>query len=91
MIGPWYISARAVREYCAIATGHPPADDDAFDEAAKALSEAVKKARFVCVQDSGLQLWRLQGSPRLRLLVSTRPRTEGDLPQLVQVLPEHGR
>lgn len=88
--GPWYLSARAVREYHRIATGRvDDPDDDQFDAAAEALQEAVGRARKVRVQHNGLELWRLTGSPRLRLLVSTEHRPEGDLPQLVRVLPEH--
>ncbi len=88
--GPWYISARAVREYHQIATGSASQpDDDQFDAAAQALGEATRSAHFVRTQRNGLQLWRLSGEPRLRLLISTEPRPEGNLPQLVRVLPEH--
>lgn len=88
--GPWYISARAVREYHRIATGSTSdPDDEQFDAAAIELGEAVRRAHFSRTQRNGLQLWRLSGTPRLRLLVSTQRRQEGELPQLVNVLPEH--
>jgi hypothetical protein len=88
--GPWYLSAAAVRQYHRIATGSADApDDEQFDAAALALQEAVGRARKVRDQRNGLELWRLSGRPRLRLLVSYAERPEGDLPQLVSVLPEH--
>jgi hypothetical protein len=88
--GPWYLSARAVREYHRIATGRvDEPDDEQFDAAAEALQEAVGLARRIKVLPHGEELWRLRGRPRLRLLVSYAVRPEGELPQLVRVLPEH--
>ncbi|MBN1610856.1 MAG: hypothetical protein JW940_29765 [Polyangiaceae bacterium] len=86
--GPWYLSARAVRDYLVL-TGRDPKDEDAFASGEDELAELVRRAQFVRTQDNGLQQWRLTGTPRLRLLVSTRARPEGNLPQLVRVLPKH--
>jgi hypothetical protein len=88
--GPWFITARAVRDYLTI-THRDPRDEDAFADGEDELLELVRRAAYVRNQRNGLQLWRVRGSPRLRLLVSTDKRQEGDLPQVVTVLPEHDR
>lgn len=88
--GPWYLSARAVREYGRLAR-LDTSTDDGFDRAAMALQEYVAQAHHVRDQDNGLQLWRGPRPLRLRLLVSTATRREGPLPQLVTVLPASAR
>jgi len=88
--GPWYITRTAILDYHRIATGSvDEPDDEQFAAAKESLVDALKIAHHVRHRRNGLDLWRLQGSPRLRLLVSTAQRPEGDLPQLVRVLPEH--
>ena len=88
--GPWYLSARAVREYGRLAR-LDTSTDDGFDRAAMSLQEYVAQAHHVRDQDNGLQLWRGPRPLRLRLLVSTARRREGPLPQLVTVLPASAR
>lgn len=74
-----------------------PDDDEVFNLAEDTLIDVARAAHFVRNQRNGLQLWagaipaqyRRPGARveyRLQLLVSTRRRAEGDLPQLVSVL-----
>lgn len=91
--GPWYVSARAVREYLAL-TGRPPVDDgpvwdEAEDELIDIAERTVAADRRPRVLRSGLVQYRGPRPLRLRLIVAPKPRAEGSLPQLVQVLPEH--
>lgn len=88
--GPWFITARAVREYLEL-TGREPTEEAFPDGEDELLEIAADESRrhLVRVQDNGQELWRLRGKPRLRLLVATNPRPEGPLPQLVRVLAEH--
>lgn len=84
---PWYISARAVRDYCALRRLGDPNDDDVFVAAEEELAEATCSAHYVRDTDGGHQMWRL---PRrtgggLRLIVSTSRREEGNMPQLIAV------
>lgn len=90
--GRWYISARAVREYAAIVRRPVDTDDD-FADREDELIDLCAAAHHQRDQRNGLQLWRTGRPLRLRLLVSPTPRPEGDLPQLVSVLPwsEAGR
>lgn len=89
--GPWYISARAIKEYLSL-SGRDPLNEDHFAAGEDELARITSSAHHVRNQDNGLQLWRAHNLPaplgRLRLLVSTARRGEGDLPQLVSVLPE---
>lgn len=82
----WYLSARAVREYAALARLGNPDDEAVFDRAESQLGAIAQKAHHLRDQANGLQLWRGGRPLRLRLLVSTAERAEGDLPQLVSVL-----
>lgn len=93
--GPWYISARAVREYLQV-TGRPPVEegpvwDTAEDELIDIATRTVDSDRAVRRLESGLDQYRGPGPRRLRLIVAPDPRTEGSLPQLVSVLPTHER
>lgn len=93
--GPWYISARAVRDYLAL-RGRPVVDEGpAFDRAAVELQrmaeETVASGREPKQMDSGALRYRGPKPLRLMLLVVPTPREEGDLPQLVRVLPGHAR
>lgn len=88
----WYISAAAVRQWMAI-SGRGGADDGPeFDAAAKELDALSLEARLA--KDVGPnqhhQQWRVAATvrgrrSRLELIVSTQPRPEGPLPQLVAV------
>lgn len=89
MTCPWYITHRAVEDYCEL-HGWPD-DDEHFDRGENELLELAERAHHVRDQDNGLQLWRGPTPGRLRLLVSTAKRPEGDLPQLVRVLPASDR
>lgn len=92
--GPWYITMRAVEEYCAL-TGRNPEDDEAFGDAEEELIDIAVTARHVRDQDNGLVMYRAVRSEscaaRYRLLVSPTPSREGNKPQLVSVLPESDR
>jgi hypothetical protein len=88
--GRWYISARAVREYAALVHRSAATDDD-FDARAQELEKLVAGAHYVSTQRNGLERWRLGRPHRFQLLVSTAPRPEGPLPQLISVRPEFQR
>lgn len=85
--GRWYISARAVREYAAIAG--LPSDDNDFPARERELLELCATAHLVRRQQNGLEQWRSGRPLRLRLMVSPAARPEGPLPQLVSVLASH--
>ncbi len=87
--GPWYITQRAAEEYREL-RGWPD-DDEHFDRAEDDLLELARQAHHVRTQDNGLELYRGPSPGRLRLLVSTAQRVEGELPQLVQVLAQSDR
>jgi len=89
MPSPWYITRRAVEEYCEL-RGWPD-DDEHFDRAEDELLVIAEVAHHVRDQDNGLQLWRAPKPTQIRLLVSTAKRPEGELPQLVRVLPQSDR
>lgn len=89
--GPFYLTSAAVRQYAEL-IGYDVTSTDAFDDAEEELANRCARAKLKREQDNGLQLWRLAkdgGLGRFRLLVSTAPRPGGNLPQVVQVLPEH--
>ena len=87
--GPWYISARAVRDYLALMGREVVDDGPIFDRAAKELSaiatQLAAKGPTVTEQDSGALVYR-EGRPRRwRYTVQPAPREEGGAPQLVRV------
>lgn len=103
---PWYISARAVREYAAILGVDASVDEADFDRCEDELVSIARVAKFGTCRDNGLLEYRGKVPPesrrllrsrtdedRLTLLVSTEPRPEGPLPQLVSVAlrGSHGR
>lgn len=97
---PWYISARAVREYLAL-TGQPPVTDGpAWDRAERELmamaevvarqeQDGVKAPRPVLGHPDLVQ-YRGGRPLRPNLIVSRAARPEGELPQLVSVVPSGG-
>lgn len=89
--GPWYITARAVRDYAALASLGDADDDDVFAQAEESLIElaaaTVASGRKPARLASGALSYRGPSPLRLRLHVVERPRPEGPLPQLVRVLP----
>ena len=87
---PWYVSARAVREYAGLA-GLDASTVAGFNVAELALFDVAERAHLVREQANGLDLYRGPRPHRVRLLVSPAPRTEGAKPQLVQVLPTSPR
>ncbi|MFN7132394.1 MAG: hypothetical protein ACK4N5_09935 [Myxococcales bacterium] len=96
-VGPWYISARAVREYLALTQRSAPVGADGWIEAgpgwSRAEGELVALAQTCAgkapkVLRSGLLQYRGPRPLRLQLIVSPAPRDEGALPQLVSVLPQ---
>jgi hypothetical protein len=52
--GPWYLSARAVRDYLVL-TGRDPRDEDAFADGEDEFEGRVRRAHFVRTQRNGLQ------------------------------------
>lgn len=86
--GPWYVTRRAVEQFCPL-VGLNAGDDDEFARGEELLIEQTKAARHVRNQANGLQLYRGPSPKRLRFLVAVGKRDEGELPQLVTVLPTH--
>lgn len=93
---PWYISARAVREYLEL-TGRPAATDGPeWDRAERELMELAEKCAELerlgikqpqpVASSPGLVRYRGPRPLRLNLVVSTAQRPEGGLPQLVNVV-----
>lgn len=93
MLGRWYLSAAALREFMRIAG---IVDDDGGPEWGRA--EVLLGAHCQAARDtgrtteSGAQIWRTgkvklggRSGVRLELYVMTGARTEGSLPQLVRV------
>jgi hypothetical protein len=74
-------SARAIKEFLAL-TGHDPTNENDFALGEDELVKITSGAHHVRNQNNGLQLWRSGNLPdplgRLRLLVSTSRRREGD-------------
>lgn len=91
--GPWYITAQAVRDYVRIAGLGDPADEAVFDaaeDALMAIAEATAASGRVPARlDTGALRYRGPKPLRLNLIVTTDPRPEGPLPQLVRVMPSH--
>lgn len=91
--GPWYISARAVREYAALARLGNPDDPAVWDRAERELiamaRETVASGRQPRRMRSGALRYRGPRPLRLTLIVVDAPRPEGPLPQLVRVLGQH--
>lgn len=90
---PWYISAKAVKDYLAI-TGRP--DDDGGPEWERAEKELVSIARQLIAdgklgkpQRSGAVEYRGRKPMRLRIIVSFERRAEGDKPQMIAVRAAH--
>jgi len=83
IVGRWYVTESAVRDYQRCMRGH----ELAFGEAQADLIEIANTANHIRDQENGLALWRAKGKPRLRLLVAP-PNRDGDKPVLVKVLPE---
>jgi hypothetical protein len=86
--GDWYISAKAVWDYVRIQRW--PETEESFAKAEDALLDISCKgeARFALAQDNGLLQYKTgRKHHRIRLLVSTKERAEGDKRQVVAVLP----
>lgn len=99
MRGPWYISARAVREYLALMR-RPVVEDGPEWERAEAellaMAAGVAELERLGVKSpkpvrghTDLFAHRGPRPLRLQLIVSTAVRAEGALPQLVSVRPTH--
>lgn len=95
----WYLSAKAVREYAAIRRLRLDDGGPLWAAAERALSEVCDAAQRAhradgsrYYHDDGCEVWHVgRAHGRLRLVVSTARRPEGDLPQLVAVLRRSGR
>lgn len=93
----WYLSAKAVRSFARIRKLELDDGDDLWGRAERLLAEACERAHLVTSEDGsprltrqGLQEWRTgRVDGRIRLLVSTERRDEGELDQLVDVVPSH--
>jgi len=80
----WYLSAAALRDY-AHAAGLPLDDGGPLWAAAeRALGALCAQARLIS-EEGTRQLWRVPGGDRWELSISTAPRPEGPLPQLLRV------
>ena len=80
--GRWYVTLAACEAYRRI-RGWP--DDDAHFERAERELIALADTATLRETRGHLQLWRSGRPLQLRWLVSTAPRPEGELPQVVWV------
>ncbi len=98
-MGPWYISAAAVRDYCALRGWTTDGDDDTWYRAEGQLITIAQDC--VAREQSGQALPRANGNGtrsyragrahgRVYLVVSPPATVDGELPALVAVLPAHG-
>lgn len=86
---PWYLSTRAVDEYAELAALGDTADRQVRNLTLTLLARLTREATYTRTRSGGLQVWAVTAPEGpLRLLVSTRARSEGDLPQLVSVVRE---
>lgn len=85
--GPWYITQKALEDYIDIIGGvDSPATLRRAEEALLDMAQdAVDSDRVPGETESGLLRYRGPAPYRLTLVVSTVPRKEGSLPQLVGV------
>lgn len=83
--GPWYITQKALEDYVDIIGGvDSPANLRRAEEALLDMAQdAVDSDRVPGETESGLLRYRGPAPYRLTLVVSTVPRKEGSLPQLV--------
>lgn len=89
--GPWYISARAVQDYLAIMRRQAVTEGPIWDEAERELIDLATAAatREPKPYNDGALQYRGGRPLRLRFIVTHARRKEGDLPQLVRVLPDN--
>lgn len=85
---PWYVSAKAVRDYMAL-TGMRDFDD-ASDRLIELCAEVAHRyvtdpSRQPARKDNGCLVYRGPRPGQFRFVVSTAPRPEGPKPQLVAV------
>ena len=94
MTGPWYISVRAVRDYLAIQRCPDVTDGPVFERAEEELiamtTETATSGREPRPMESGAMIYKGPRPLRLRFVVVSAPREEGDRPQLVNVWPAGG-
>jgi hypothetical protein len=85
---PWYVSAKAVREYMALtdATDFDDASDALIELCARTWENYRARNGKPKPRDNGMLLYRGPRPRQFRLVVSTAKRPEGDKPQLVSVL-----
>lgn len=89
----WYLTAAAVRQYMLLRGDRGSDESPDFYAAEADLAAACAAARLVAdagARGSPYQTWRVKWTlrgrrTRLELTVSTRPRPEGPLPQLIAV------
>lgn len=88
----WYITVAAVRDYMRIQGYAGSTDGPVFDRAAIELEDLCEQAKLAkdVGPDQQSQLWRVKATvrdkrTRLELVVSTEPRPEGPLPQLIAI------
>lgn len=90
---PWYISTRAVRRYLEIEDRPVVSDGPGFERAEEELIQmalaTMASERVPRHIHQHLLTYRGPKPRRHQLIVSTARRTEGDLPQLVDVVPAH--
>lgn len=93
---PWYVSAHAVRKYQQLVPAAPRDFDDASDELIDRAAQCWERYRSnpelePRITRTGAYTYREAGSDRggrrrLRFVVSMSIRSEGDKPQLVDVI-----
>lgn len=88
--GTFFVTPRAVEDLLAI-RGWADTESN-YLKAEKYILAMSEDAHLVLTQDNGLEQWRVgRRRGRLRFLASWADRAEGDLPQIVRVLPSSAK
>jgi len=94
MMVPWYISARAVREWAALRGVHDLPDAgpawDRYERELLEISAETAARRSPKRTAGGLLCYRIRRPVDAQLMVSDSARPEGELPQLVSVVRGYG-
>lgn len=87
---PWYISARAVREWAALRGANAIPDDgpewDRFENELMSIAIDAAERKSPKRTESGMLIYRVRKPIDAQLHVSDAYRPEGKLPQLVRVV-----
>ena len=95
MTSPWYISARAVRDFAVLCGVRNIPDEgpvwDRYERDLMRIAQDAAERKTPKRTQSGLLAYRVRKPVDVQVLVSDGPRPEGELPQLVDVVAGYRR